>query len=274
MLGQKQVQGRGITMLTAGLRVGGRCQGALVLKPKQCSTYSQAASQHPQTQARFCGKLIFCLASSRLLPGLSFCTRSKASRPNYFSSVGFEDSCSLLPSPSSLFSTYNEIYVSLAVFNPLSLLFPSSCQLFYLDTNVRTHASLSTKWCCRKRNLSTEKEVYQKYLHQISWTEITVNSRELIPTIQCEKNYSYGYLLPSTLRFLESVFQMKASAPNPVKVLPEPPLHIPTFQQGSQNVNRSNYFRLNLVANVASSLALWLIQEPGYTFHYFRAKTK
>lgn len=163
------------------------------------------------------------------------------------------------------------MYFSTGFFQ-LSLLFLSSCQLFFW-TQSYIHTSL-TKWCYWKRNLGTETKVYQKYSNRRSSTELTVNSRKLILAIQCEKNYFYRCLFPSGLRLLELVFQMKASAPNPIEVLSESPFHIPTFQQGSQNVDRSNYFRLNLDANGATSLALWLIQESRYTFHYFRKEVK
>ena len=107
----------------------------------------------------------------------------------------------------------------------------------------------------------------------MSSTELTVISRELRLAIHCEKNYFYGCLSPSVLRFLESVFQVKASAPKSVQEIPESPLHSPTFQRGSQNVARSNHSSLKPDANGATSLALWLIQGPRYAFHYLRAET-
>lgn len=67
---------------------------------------------------------------------------------------------------------------------------------------------------------------------------------------------------------------MKASVLNPIKVLPESLVHIPTFQWRSQNVARSNYFRLNPDANGATSLALWLSEEPECIFNEFRMAIK
>lgn len=67
---------------------------------------------------------------------------------------------------------------------------------------------------------------------------------------------------------------MKASVLNLAKVLPESLLHIPTFQWRSQNAARSNYFRLSPDANGATSLVLWLSEEPECIFNEFRMVIK
>lgn len=105
----------------------------------------------------------------------------------------------LLPSavtPTPIFSTYNEKYFFTGFFqfslSTLPLLIPA-----LVLTQTYTHAS-TTKWACRKRNLSMETKVYGKDPREMPLKELTVNSRALTPAIECERNYCYACLFLPT----------------------------------------------------------------------------
>ena len=65
---------------------------------------------------------------------------------------------------------------------------------------------------------------------------------------------------------------MKTFAPKPVKVLPEsPPSHSILVKKPKCG---SNYLNLHHGTNSTPSLALWLMHEPRYAFHSFRAERR
>lgn len=68
--------------------------------------------------------------------------------------------------------------------------------------------------------------------------------------------------VPKCFKILGGGVPGESICSNSVQEIPESLLHNPTFQRGSQNVNKSSYSSLNPDANSATSLALWLIQEP------------